>query len=188
MVIPKEDLISKIKPYKKHMVSAAQWNNFRKENIELELPHANTLINRFGSWNKVKEVVEDLPVQKQWELTELIELLENHIDGLQGTPKDWEDYKLQHSTETLPSSATIIMKFDSWNNVKRTFNLVEKSNNRPRKYTDDQLVSLVKDHIPYSLSQRSWIQYKKGKDLPSYQTFLNRIKKQLNEIQESHKK
>lgn len=177
MVIPKKhkEILEKLKLYKEQMSSAQQWNDFKKENADLGLPHSNTLINYFGSWNNVKELVDDLPVQKQWEMDELKEVLKNHLEGLKGTPLEWEEYKLENPTETLPSSTTIINKFNSWNNMKQMFHLPQKNNNRPEKYSDEELIKIVDEHIPYSLSQRNWNKYKKGKALPSYTTLMNRV-------------
>lgn len=46
--------IEMLKPHKEHLTSSREWNEYK--NL-YKLPHSQTLIRKFGSWNALKEAV-----------------------------------------------------------------------------------------------------------------------------------
>ena len=177
-------LIQNVAPYKQHLNTIVGWNEFRKNNSQLKLPHSNTLKMHFGTWEDVKSEF-DLNFKKKWSsLTkeDAIELIHPHLEDLKSTPRHWDDYRKENKLEDeLPGSFPLISLFESWNDLKQHFNLDVKSAARPHDYTIEQIQKIIEDHPPHVFTSRAWEKFRKehkGLALPSFTTLCRYITKE----------
>lgn len=187
----KQDLVQQITPHQQHLKKMIGWEAYRKEHPELELPHSNTLRKYFGSWYKVKELFDLNPKtnkkvsRKGWPekpLNEVIELLKPHVFALEGSPRNWDEYRrTKKLTKALPGSFMIIYIFGSWNEMKKVFSLETKESKRKHDYTTEQIREIVEKYAPDVFRARSWERFRKEHptlSLPTYMTILNYISKE----------
>lgn len=95
---------------------------------------------------------------------QLIELLKPHKNYLT-TVKKWDEYAKEHG---LPPSVTLIYHFESWNNVKNTFNLPVRS----RNLSKSDLEKIALQYKPYFERKSIWDEYSKKHSLPTSSTFI----------------
>jgi len=85
-----EEYLKIIAPHKQHLTSVGYWNTYR---IGKELPHSQTLIKHFGSWNALKNVLsleqnsQSRPVKYTDE--ELVAMLEKY-KGKYTSASEWD--------------------------------------------------------------------------------------------------
>lgn len=179
-------LLSKLEPHKEHVTTVVHWNTYRKENPQFELPSANTLIRHYGSWNNLKqalgmEVAITFTDIRTFTEEEVLTMLQPHVQHLERTRIQWDDY-IKACTVALPTSASLITFFGTWNRLKEQLGLSTAPEHRPPTYTKEDIIRIVKQYAPISLSPRKWDTFRKeqgrGLDLPSSQTISKHLSKE----------
>ncbi|WP_079524119.1 hypothetical protein [Solibacillus isronensis] len=180
-------MIQKLEPHKEHLTTVAHWNTYRKENPQYDLPSAHTLIRHFGTWQNVKSNMGLVtPVTytdiRQYNETELLGILKPHSSYLAHTRSQWDAY-IGESEEILPTSASLITYFGTWNRLKEQLGLSTAPDHRPPLYSKEDIISIVKKYMPISLSPRKWENFRKQQDfdLPSAQTINKYLSKDEKE-------
>lgn len=177
-----------LEPHKEHLTTVAHWNTYRKEQINAKLPSAQTLIRHYGSWNKVKEdfgferTVTYTDIQQMPE-EHVLALLQPHKDHLMRTRSQWEKHIVE-SAESLPTSASLITYFGTWNRLKELLGLSTAPEHRPPTYSKEDIIQIVKQYLPISLSPRKWDAFRKEQhmNLPSSQTISKYLTKEEKEL------
>ncbi|RKJ75062.1 hypothetical protein D7X33_18345 [Butyricicoccus sp. 1XD8-22] len=187
----KNELIKQVTPYRDYLVKKSTWQDYRDKHPELNLPHSNTLIKYLGTWKEIRDIFN---VEKDsWankNLDDIIKLLKPHVDALQGSPREWDDYRKDNELEEeLPGSYPLIHQFESWNNLKKTFSLPTRESKAPHKYTVEEIQTIIKTYAPHVFRARSWERYRKENQelqLPTYLTILRYVTKE--ELVEAYQK
>ena len=96
------ELLILLEKHKKHITSTLDWERYRKGK---DLPHFQTLIARFGSWNELKKLL-CLPLNDQFRPLkytdeDLQQLLDNHKEHYTSAT-EWDKYAEVHG---LPKHA-----------------------------------------------------------------------------------
>lgn len=185
-------MIQKLEPHKEHLTTVAHWNKYRKDNFQYELPSAHTLIRHFGSWQQVKSMMGintsttymDI---RQYKESELLDLLRPHSAHLAHTRNQWDAY-ISESDENLPTSASLITYFGTWNRLKELLGLSTAPDHRPPLYSKEDILSIVEKYMPISLSPRKWEKFRKEQaiELPSSQTINKYLTKEEKEKLKRH--
>ncbi|MEB2301563.1 hypothetical protein LAV72_18325 [Lysinibacillus xylanilyticus] len=107
--LPKEQVIVLLEPYKEHLSTTLIWDSFVNENPELKLPNFHALIEYFGSWNSMKQVM-NLHVHPSNRPTvytkdDIIQVVKKYAP-LSFSPRKWEKFRKEQSIK-LPSYQTI---------------------------------------------------------------------------------
>lgn len=158
----KEQLIALLTPHKEKLSTAREWNKYAREN---NLPISDTLIYHFETWNNVKKSL-NVDIQKgAYTLEELKEIAEKHKEFFK-TAAMWLEYSRENN---LPSPATFIRAFESWNEVKSFLNL-----NTPKRkknlYSKAEIEVILKEHGKNFVNRKQWDEYSKDNKLPTYKT------------------
>lgn len=160
--VTKEELdpyIKLLEPHKEFITSAREWNAYRKEK---ELPHSQTLIGKFGSWNAVKEALGITEVNARhrpikYDKATIERILKEH--GRHLTSKlAWDKYA--HKKE-LPNYTVLFERLSD----KEIADLTGYR----RVYTKDIINQIVKKYYPTTPPTfREWNYLAKNeKDVPS---------------------
>jgi len=187
-----ETVFEKIRPYREHLVTAKEWDNYRKKHPELSLPHSSTLKYHFGSWKVIKDKFGLRHNWSTYSTEKMIQLLEPHVGALRGTPLQWDNYRKEQQLEDqLPGSSLLIIFFESWNGMKQQFDLEVKAPSRPHEYTVEEIRAMIKKYPPDIFSPRAWERYRKehpDMKLPTYLTILRYVTKdELKEAKQNWK-
>ncbi|MDO6657376.1 hypothetical protein [Anaerobacillus sp. 1_MG-2023] len=165
MKLGEEELIQLLKPHKQAMTTVRAWDEYSDTH---NLPRSITLIKRFGSWNKTKQLLEISKIRQREKYTrnELIHIGKEHINYF-STKRNWEKYA---SEQHLPSPQTFINEFGSWNSTREALNLPPASKVRKNEYAKSDIMHILNDHIDSFVGRDSWNQYARENNLPSYST------------------
>lgn len=95
-----EELWELATKHKQAMTSVSEWNRYAKTQ---GLPHSQTMIQRFGSWNEIKEKLE-LEVNHQYrpqkyDRDELLAILKEHKTAYTNIYA-WNQYAIKHKLPT----------------------------------------------------------------------------------------
>ena len=86
------------------------------------------------------------------------------------TANEWNKYAKKNF---LPSSTTFVYAFGSWNEAKKKIGL--PLTKRPKKYTTNQILDIVKKNSKYAKNKEMWNQHAKKHRLPTYLTITQYI-------------
>jgi len=157
----KESLLALLQEHKEHITSMNAWNIYCKEK---GLPHSQTIIKHFGSWNLAKSALsleqleQNRPVR--YKESELIDLLEQHKDKF-STINDWNAYA---SKNQLPTYYTFVSHLGK-DLVEQKTSLVSWDKNK--------LSQLILKYYPDSPpTVNSWRTMEKQYGLPSHMTIV----------------
>lgn len=157
-----EELWDKLKKNKRALSSVREWNEYAKAN---SLPHSQTLIKRFGSWNELKKAME-LEVNGQhrpqkYDAEELKTIIENHKEAYKSI-NAWNQYAKQHQ---LPSHQV----FERYLGLKE----LEGMLNTQFVLTKEHVCKQIKEHFPdKSPTVSQWIHLSKGTKVVSSSTII----------------
>ncbi|WP_084242343.1 hypothetical protein [Planomicrobium okeanokoites] len=181
-VLSKEELqpyIEMLKPHKEFLTSAREWNAYRKD---LGLPHSQTLIGKFGSWNAVKESFEDVEVNARhrpikYDKAKVKAILKEHGEHLTSQAA-WNQY----ANENKLPNYTIL--FD-----RLTDEEIYEITKYRRVYTKDIISQIVKEYYPTTPpSFREWNYLAKNETgIPSASLIIVRFgswKRMIKEVYE----
>ncbi|MBF0706777.1 hypothetical protein IQ283_09165 (plasmid) [Alkalihalobacillus hwajinpoensis] len=165
MKLGDEEIIQLLKPHTQAMTTVRAWDKYANTH---NLPRSITLIKRFGSWNKTKQLLEIPKIRQREKYTrdELIHIGKKNINHF-STKRRWEKYA---SEQHLPSPQTYINEFGSWNSTREALNLPPASKIRKSGYTKSDIEQILNDHIDFFVSREYWNQYARTNNLPSYST------------------
>lgn len=96
------------------------------------------------------------------QLLEQLKPYKEHIT----TVRKWDSFAKEHS---LPSSAILINRFDSWDNMKTKLGL---PSNAKKTYTLEELKVIAQEHKNYFTSFNTWNTYSQEHHLPSPATYI----------------
>lgn len=174
-----EPYIEMLKPHKEFITSAREWNAYRKEN---GLPHSQTLIGKFGSWNAVKEAVGISKLNAGHRPIKYDKAMVEHVlkeHGQHLTSKlAWDRYANEHN---LPHYTIIFERLSD----EEVFELSKYR----RIYTKEIISQTVKNYYPGTPpSYREWQHLAKNEDgVPSASLIIVRYgswKKMIKEVYE----
>lgn len=180
--VSKEELkryIEMLKPHRESLTSAREWNAYSKEN---GLPHSQTLIGKFGSWNSVKVAAGVSQVNAghrpvKYDKAKVKEVLKEH--GKHLTSKlAWDKYA---NEQKLPHYTIIFERLTD----EEVFELT----NYRRTYTKEIISQTVKKYYPATPPTfREWQELAKKEDgIPSASLIIVRFgswKKMINDVYE----
>lgn len=110
-------------------------------------------------------------MKQKYTKDDLIELLRGHKEHITSI-SNWNQYRADKS---LPHAQTIISHFGSWNAFKDVLNLEKNQQNRPQKYSDEELLSILEKHKEQYSSVAAWDQFAENNNLPKHFIFLDRV-------------
>lgn len=130
--------IELLQNHKEYLTSAREWNEYRKEN---NLPHSQTLIKKFGSWNAVKESIGTERVNERhrpvkYNKETVINILKEHGRHLT-TKLDWDKYAKEHK---LPNYTVLFKRLSD----EEIYDLTGYR----RVFSKELLVQIIKDYYP----------------------------------------
>ena len=157
----KETILRLLKEHKEYMTSMNAWNIYSKE---YGLPHSQTIIKHFGSWNSAKSALslEQLKKNLPFRYTEqeLLQLYEQHKDKFTSIT-NWNDYA---SKNQLPTYYTFVSHLGK--------DLVEQ-NSTSVTWDKEKLTQLILTYYPEEPPTVSnWRTMEKKYDLPSHMTIV----------------
>jgi len=175
-------MIHMLQSYKEHTYTVAKWESFRKANKELNLPHSQTFIKVFSSWNNAKEAANLIRLTKskkpKHSKSELIDMLKIHGHHFTST-ESWNKYAKEHS---LPSSTIILRSLDEED--KETY-----LNRKKKGYSKARLKKLLVTSFPDTTpTANDWETFRKNKNepLPSQSVFITKFGSWTNALRETY--
>ena len=163
--ISDEELLSIAEQHKSHITSVKKWNEY---SIANGLPHSQTFISRFGTWNRFKKKLS-LDVNNQhrpqtFTDKELIAILKKHKKHYTSIG-NWDSYADQHN---LPKHALVLDRLG----MDRIYKLTGFTS----QWTKEQLEELILHHFPDKPpTQNDWNALSSQVNLPSYLTVIRRF-------------
>lgn len=163
----KEKLKAIIEQHKKHLTSAIAWNKYRANK---NLPHSQTLISHFGSWNNVKKALnleqnkQSRPVKfTDEEIYTIISENKEHYTSV----IEWDAHAVKHN---LPSHDLITGRLDPDSIYQETGVVV--------RWTDRIIKDKILEYFPtIPPTMRGWNELSKTEHLPSATTIARRFGK-----------
>lgn len=164
-------IIHVVKPYREHVQTIRMYNDFRNTKQHEGLPHSQSIIKAFGSWNTFKQAA-GLEVYEQgrpviYTDEQLLNLLDKYAEHFT-TTKEWNDFILTQDEE-IPSFQWFISRLPrSVINQYRNRNYYDVS--------DEEIRAAIKNHL-HILPQGIliWNEYARVNKLPSYQTLKRKL-------------
>lgn len=158
----KSELINLLKKHKNQLTTVKEWEKYSKNN---NLPSSVSLIYYFGSWNKLKKVL-NLPVNsvRSYDDEALKQIALEHRDHL-STKRIWDAY---YKEKGLPSSSTFLKVFGTWNNLKDFVGISKGL--RSDQYSKEDIEKILKEHGNNFENRQLWDVYAKENRLPTYKT------------------
>lgn len=158
-------MLSLLKGHEEHLTTISSWNNYCKST---GLPHSQTLISHFGSWNNLKHLL-GLEVNKQSRpkkysdeyLYNILRKYKNHYTSA----KNWDDFSVKNN---LPSHKIIMDRIGPYNAYKKTGVIPS--------WTEEIIREVILKEfpeIPPTVSE--WNQLKSEDPLPSSRTIIRRF-------------
>lgn len=151
--------------HKEAFTSVEGWNQYAKEN---GLPHSQTFIQRFGSWNTIKEKLnldtnnQHRPVKYQ--INELNSIIREHKEALTSI-NSWNQYAQRHN---LPSYDV----FERHLGAEQ----IEEITQYKTHLTQNDLKKIILSHFPESPPTVSdWKALSETKRVPSFSTIIRKF-------------
>lgn len=162
-----EDLtpyIELLRPHREHLTSSRKWNDYR---LNLGLPHSQTLIRKFGSWNALKETLEIGEVFEphrpvKYDAAIIREILKEHGKHLTSQVK-WNEYAKNNK---LPNYTVIFERLSE----DQVFELTDYR----KTLNKDSVVEMIKKYYPTEPpTSRQWNMLAKEKpNVPSSSSII----------------
>lgn len=156
-------LLSFLEEHKEFLTTVRKWDDYA---LKANLPSSAFLINKYGSWNALKEKLGIPTSHKRYTQDELLEIAKKHYKYFK-SKRDWDDYARK---EGLPSTSTFIKVFGSWNGIKEILQLEPLERVGPKGYTKEELIEILAKHGDNFKDSIQWNEYAKENDLPTYKT------------------
>lgn len=164
------ELLELLKQHSHAITTVRNWDLYASENY---LPKSITLIKRFGSWNKLKDLLL-LPNKRQRERftrEELIEIGKQHKAEF-STKRGWESFAKKNH---LPSPQTYINEFKTWNCTREAIGLPAASKVRKKIYTKEDIIEKLEANIEHFTSRNKWDDFARNNNVPSYSTISKHL-------------
>ncbi|MDC3424266.1 hypothetical protein NC797_07060 [Aquibacillus sp. 3ASR75-11] len=162
--VSKDGLLSELEPHKRFITTVRSWDSYAKEHA---LPPSVTLIYQFGSWNNLKDKLGvKKNIRNQISHEHLLDIAKEHTEHFT-SKRNWNEYAKKNG---LPSQATYIKEFGSWNKVKDLLGLAHTEPVRLPNYTKKDIESVLREHGKNLQNRAQWDEYAKEKGLPTYKT------------------
>lgn len=160
-----EELWKIISKHKQALTSVGEWNQYAKK---YSLPHSQTLIQRLGSWNIIKErlniQINEQHRPRKYGEKELLEILENHGNAYTNI-HSWNTYARQHK---LPTHGV----FERYLGLER----LEELTDFKSEYTKKDLKKVILEYFPEKPpTVNEWKIVSRDKKLPSFTTIIRRF-------------
>jgi len=161
----RSELLDLIRGHEEHLTSVIKWNQYSKEH---DLPHSQTLIKSFGTWNKLKEHLS-------------LEAYEQH------RPLKYTDEMLNSILKEHHEHYTSVLGWNQYaesNNLPKHFVFIDRLGitkiRKETKFTahwsTKEIIFLIKKHFPSKAPTRpEWDEVSKVESVPSYQTICRRF-------------
>lgn len=163
--ISDDELLSIARQHKEQLKSVKHWNEYRKGK---GLPHSQTFISRFGTWNAFKEQLS-LEINEQnrpqifsdEELMDILKKYKNQYIGI----KEWDQFAERHG---FPTHALFLQRLG----MDKVYELTGYTS----QWTTEQLKQLILMHFPNTPpTQSDWNSLSSKVRLPSYLTVIRRF-------------
>lgn len=162
----RQDLLAIVNQYQNQFTSIKNWDAFRRQK---KLPHSQTFIAHFGSWNEVKSLA-GLPSNKQarpqkFSSEYLLKLLEEHPDKFSSI-KRWNEYAAIHS---LPGYHVFADRIPS--------EQLQLYTGKQRTWNRNNLEKVIKEQFPDSPpTVNEWkAAYENNSSLPTNTTIIRKF-------------
>ncbi len=162
----KDTLLLIAKQHIEQITSTKQWDEYRKNK---NLPHSQTFISYFGSWNALKERL-GLPIVERgrgqlYDDARLIEFLKQYKDHFTTNLK-WDEFALANN---LPRYHVFLQRLGQ--------NEIAKHTGKTYGYSDDVLKQLIKSNFPtIPPTVRAWNRLSEtNTDIPNAKTIIRRF-------------
>ncbi|MCM3390520.1 hypothetical protein M3649_20765 [Ureibacillus chungkukjangi] len=157
-----------LEPYKDLFTSAKSYNDFysNKQN-EIPLPHYQTVIHTFGSWNEFKQAIglNTQPVGRRetYSYEQLVDILKEHRTYF----TDARTWNAHADKEGLPKF-TLMKNRIPLDVIRRYTNYSNRGS-----YTIEEIVKVVNEHKEVlERGKRAWEEFASNNTLPQYKTIL----------------
>lgn len=132
--------IELLAPHKEQLTSTRKWNNYRTHH---DLPHSQTLIRQFGSWNEVKEALDIKEVNERhrpikYDADKVRAVLKEHGEHLKSM-QQWNAHATEHH---LPNYAVLFDRLSE----DEVFELTGYR----KTFNQETLSQVIKKHFPDS--------------------------------------
>lgn len=162
-----EELLELARGHKQYITSTGAWEKYRKDSKQ-QLPHSQTFVSRFGSWNGFKEKLslavneQNRPVKYTDEY--LYDTLTRY--GKQYTSvNDWNRFA---EANDLPSHRVFILRLGE--------DVLYEKVGFVSEWTTEKLKKLIRNHFPDAPpTRRAWDSLQLSTMKPSYQTIVRRF-------------
>ncbi|MCM3005710.1 hypothetical protein [Priestia koreensis] len=160
-----QELLEIAKQHRKYFATRTIWDEYAKKH---DLPRMSSYIYRFGSVQKVKDLLEINPNYSQTEAfielkkEEIRNILKEHGSHIENRTQ-WDEYAKEHK---LPTYKTLVNYF-SWEEILKLSGRPKK-----RKFTKEDLIPIARAHLDHFRSVGKWNDYAQEHDLPSAMTFI----------------
>lgn len=165
----KESILAILQQHKEHMTGVSPWNVYSKEK---GLPHSQTIIRYFGTWNQAKASLSLEPLKRGgntlYTEEELLVYLEKYKDKFT-TIYEWDDFAMQNQ---LPYYYTFTRNLGT--------DVVEEKT-RIMVWDKEKLKKLIPQYFPDQPPTISkWKNIAKEHNLPSHMMIIRHFKSWSN--------
>ena len=160
-----EELLEIAKKHKDFFTSVGKWNTYAKEH---GLPHHQTFIQRFGSWNNIKDLLNFETNEQhrpyKYEVSELLEILNEHKEAYTGIYA-WNQYAKEHQ---LPTHGV----FERILGIKK----LDSITNYTQSASKEDLKKIILSYFPNKPpTVNEWKSISKANEVPSFTTVIRRF-------------
>lgn len=163
--LDQQKLIELLQNHKDHLTSMSKWNVYSKEH---DLPHSQTIIKYFGTWNKVKEALslEQQGQSRPPEYTD--EMLLEYLDRYKEEFTSISEWNTFAKTNQLPSYYTFTRHLGTEIVEQKTMTMVWDKN---------KLKRLILSYFPETPpTVTKWMEVANKEKLPSHMTIVRHFK------------
>ncbi len=156
------EYLEMITPHKEHLTSIGHWNEYRKNK---DLPHAQTLIKCFGSWNSLKEILslEQNNQSRPMKYTDedLINLLQKYKHKYTSAT-EWD---LFAEEQNIPKHYLFLDRLGAEE--------LQKYTGIVSRWTDDSIRAVILQYFPdRPPTTREWLLLSETEKVPSKMTII----------------
>jgi hypothetical protein len=151
------------KNHQDYFYTPKYWDDYARKH---QLPEAKNYRSLFGNWKTVQMLVHEGLTPDEIKKKFLISVAQKYPQYL-NSQKEWDAFAESHD---LPISATYKNHFSSWSKVVE---MVTGKKVEEKRYTKEELLSILSEHKAYLITQETWKQYAQQNDLPSVNTIVN---------------
>lgn len=161
----KSELLSLLTEHKEHITSIREWNQYSKEN---DLPHSQTIISHFGTWNKFKKMLSlDLNDQSRpIKYTEdvLYSILDKYKEHYTSAA-NWDKFAEE---KNLPKHIIFMERLGP--------EILNENNGVILNWTTESIKKSILQHFPnHPPTQKEWSNIVNSERVPAYMTIVRRF-------------